>query len=138
MWLSSQLINWIRLAPNFRRHSPRRRQRPNYGPPVEALECRTLLTAYAAATAAQLVADINAATTSGGTNTITLTAPGTSPYVFSTVNNTTDGATSHDAAGHQEGGQPDHCHRGRQSRLWGYSGRLAAGPAVRCRQRRLA
>ena len=88
MWLSSQLRNWRRLALSGRRSSPRRR-RPDYGPPVEALECRTLLTAYAAATAAQLVADINAANKSGGTNTITLTAPTTSPYILT---NTPDGA----------------------------------------------
>src|SRR6516165_802715 len=92
MRFSSWLKNWRRLAPSFRRHSPRRR-RPDYGPPVEALECRTLLTAYAAATAAQLVADINAANKSGGTNTITLTAPTTSPYVLSAVNNSTNGPT---------------------------------------------
>jgi hypothetical protein len=88
MWFSSQLRNWRRLALGFRRHSPRRR-RPDYGPPIEALECRTLLTAYAAATAAQLVADINAANKSGGTNTITLTAPTTSPYILA---NSADGA----------------------------------------------
>jgi hypothetical protein len=93
MWFSSQFKNWRCLAPGFRSHSPRRR-RPDYGPPVEALECRTLLTAYAAATAADLIADINAANKSGGTNTITLTAPTTFPYVLSAVNNTTDGPTA--------------------------------------------
>jgi hypothetical protein len=93
MRFSAWFKNCRRFAPTFRRHSPRRR-RPNYGPPIEALECRTLLTAYAAATAAQLVADIKAANTSGGTNTITLTAPATSPYVLSAVNNTTDGPTA--------------------------------------------
>ena len=93
MWLSSQLRNWRCLVLNGRRSSPRRR-RPDYGPPVEALECRTLLTAYAAATAAQLIADINAGNTNGGTNTITLTAPTTSPYVLSAVNNFTDGPTA--------------------------------------------
>src|SRR6516165_2672706 len=91
MWLSSQLRNWRRLALSGRRSSPRRR-RPDYGPPVEALECRTLLTAYAAATAAQLVADINAANKAGGTKTITLTASTTSPYILTGVNNTADGA----------------------------------------------
>jgi hypothetical protein len=90
MWLSSHLKNWRRLASDSRRRRPRR-GRPDYGPPVEALECRTLLTAYAAATAAQLVADINAANTNGGTNTITLTAPMTSPYILTGVNNTADG-----------------------------------------------
>jgi hypothetical protein len=82
------LKNWRRLASDSRRRRPRR-GRPDYGPPVEALECRTLLTAYAAATAAQLVADINAANKSGGTNTITLTAPTTSPYILT---NSVDGA----------------------------------------------
>jgi len=82
------LKNWRRLALSGRRHSPRRR-RPDYGPPVEALECRTLLTAYAAATVAQLVADINAANKSGGSNTITLTAPTTSPCILT---NSADGA----------------------------------------------
>src|SRR5262245_2395816 len=91
MWFSSQLKTWRRLALGGRRHAVRRR-RPDYGPPVEALECRTLLTAYAAATAAQLVADINAANKSGGTNTIALTAPTTSPYILTGVNNTADGA----------------------------------------------
>lgn len=81
MLLSCWLKTWRRLAPTFRRHSPRR-GRPNYGPPLEALECRVLLTAYNAATAAQLVADINAANQSGGANTITLTAPVTSPYIL--------------------------------------------------------
>src|SRR6516165_9677338 len=91
MRFSSWLKNWRRLAPSFRRHSPRRR-RPDYGPPVEALECRALLTAYTAATAAQLIADINAANKSGGTNTITLTASTTSPYDLARVSNTV-GAT---------------------------------------------
>lgn len=52
-----------------------------------------MLSAYTAATAADLIADIYAANTRGGTNTITLTAPTTSPYVLTAVNNTTDGAT---------------------------------------------
>ena len=93
MSFTSWLKNWRRLASSSRRHSPLRR-RPDYAPPVEALECRTLLTAYAAATAAQLVADISAANKSGGANTITLTAPTTSPYVLSAVINSTDGPTA--------------------------------------------
>jgi hypothetical protein len=51
-----------------------------------------LLTAYTAATAAQLIADINAADKSGGASTITLTAPSASPYVLSAVNNNANGA----------------------------------------------
>jgi hypothetical protein len=40
-----------------------------------------------------LIADINAANASGGTNTITLTAPTSNPYVLTAVDNTNDGAT---------------------------------------------
>lgn len=93
MWLSSQMRNWRHRVSSFRRHSPRRK-RPNYGPPIEALECRVLLTAYSAATAADLIADINAANKAGGANTITLTAPTTSPFIMSAVNNTTNGPTA--------------------------------------------
>ena len=48
---------------------------------------------YTAASVSALIADINAANTAGGANTITLTAPTTSPYVLTAVNNSTDGAT---------------------------------------------
>ena len=48
---------------------------------------------YSAATASDLIADINAANTAGGANTIVLTAPTSSSYVLTAVNNTTDGAT---------------------------------------------
>ena len=61
---------------------------------LEQLEDRTLLSSYSAATVSDLIADINAANAAGGTNTITLTAPTTSPYVLTTVNNTTNGATA--------------------------------------------
>jgi hypothetical protein len=47
---------------------------------------------YTAATVSDLIADINAANAAGGTNTITLTAPTTSPYVLNAVDNTTDGS----------------------------------------------
>jgi hypothetical protein len=42
-------------------------------------------------TVSDLIADINAANQAGGSNTITLTAPTTSPYILTTVNNTTNG-----------------------------------------------
>jgi hypothetical protein len=71
------------------RSSPPRRARLC----VRQLEDRTLPSSYTAATAAALIADINAANAAGGTNTITLTAPTTSPYVLSQANNTTDGPT---------------------------------------------
>jgi len=48
---------------------------------------------YYAASASDLIADINAANRAGGANTIVLTAPTTSPYVLTAVNNTTDGVT---------------------------------------------
>jgi hypothetical protein len=52
-----------------------------------------LLSTYYAATASGLIADISAANKAGGSNTIVLTAPTTSPYVLTAVNNTTDGPT---------------------------------------------
>jgi hypothetical protein len=62
-------------------------------PRLEALEDRTLLTAYTAATVADLVRDIGLANQAGGTNTITLSAAPSSPYTLTAVDNTTDGAT---------------------------------------------
>jgi hypothetical protein len=57
------------------------------------LEGRALPSTWYAATGSDLIADIKAANTAGGANTIVLTAPTTSPYVLTAVNNTTDGAT---------------------------------------------
>ena len=75
-----------------RRHrgpcAPRRRFRPG----VDLMEDRLVPTNYSAATVSALIADINAANTAGGANTITLTAPTTSPYGLTAVNNTTNGA----------------------------------------------
>jgi hypothetical protein len=59
---------------------------------LEPLEGRALLTSFTAAGVSDLIADINAANTAGGANTITLTAPTTSPYVL-TAAYTTGGAT---------------------------------------------
>jgi hypothetical protein len=58
---------------------------------LEHLEDRALLASYTAPTVSVLIADINAANTAGGTNTISLTAPTTSPYLFTAVNNGTNG-----------------------------------------------
>ena len=55
---------------------------------LEQLEGRALLASYSAASVSALIADITAANTAGGANTITLTAPTTSPYVLTAVNNT--------------------------------------------------
>jgi hypothetical protein len=52
-----------------------------------------MLSSYSAATASDLINDINAANAAGGANTITLTAPTTSPYILTAVNNTSDGPT---------------------------------------------
>ncbi len=61
---------------------------------LEQLEDRALPSNYFAASVLDLSADINAANTVGATtNTITLTAATTTPYVLSVVDNTTDGAT---------------------------------------------
>jgi hypothetical protein len=55
------------------------------------MEDRLMPTNYSTANVSALIADINAANTAGGANTISLTAPTTSPYLFSAVNNGTDG-----------------------------------------------
>jgi len=54
---------------------------------LERFEDRSLPSSYSAATVSDLIADINAANKAGGANTITLTAPTTSPYVLTAVNN---------------------------------------------------
>jgi hypothetical protein len=60
---------------------------------LEQLEDRTLPSNFTAATVSELIADINAANHAGGSNTITLTAPFTSPYVLTAADNSTDGPT---------------------------------------------
>jgi hypothetical protein len=60
---------------------------------LEQLEDRMLPSSYTAATVSDLIADINDANRHGGTNDITLTAPTTSPYVLTDVDNKTDGPT---------------------------------------------
>jgi len=58
---------------------------------LEHLEDRALPSSYTANTAADLISDINAANAAGGSNTITLTAASSAPYVLTVVNNTTTG-----------------------------------------------
>src|SRR5262245_20696791 len=79
---------FARKSPTLARHRPAHCRLS-----LEALEDRTLLNSYLAATTADLINDINLANQAGGTNTITLTAPPSSPYTLTTFDNTIDGAT---------------------------------------------
>jgi len=56
---------------------------------LEHLEGRALLASYTAGSVSALIADINLSNTAGGSNTISLTAPTTSPYILTAVNNST-------------------------------------------------
>jgi hypothetical protein len=60
---------------------------------VEPLEDRTLPATFYAATVSDLIADIQSANTGGGSNSIILTAPATSPYALTAADNSTDGPT---------------------------------------------
>ena len=78
-----------------RRQRPAAKRRPGRRLRLEALEGRTLMSGLSltAVTVSDLIADISAANTAGGANTITLAAKTTSPYVLTAVNNSTNGAT---------------------------------------------
>ena len=60
---------------------------------VESLEDRMVPASFFAGNANALITAINQANILGGANTITLTAPTTSPYALTAVNNTLHGAT---------------------------------------------
>lgn len=79
------------IGSGLRKSKAGSRMPPRFRPQLEALENRTLPSTYYAATASDLVADINAANTVGGANTIVLTAPSSSPYVLTAGNNLTNG-----------------------------------------------
>src|SRR5579864_3994309 len=99
-----RVFSWLR---NGRQADPGERRRPHKSvrPPVtlrprlELLEDRAMPSSYTAASTSALIADINAANKAGGTNTITLTAPTTSPYVLTVVNNTSKGTNGVGANG---------------------------------------
>jgi hypothetical protein len=85
--------SWIRKVFARPATRPLSKARAQFRPRLEALEDRTLLNNYFAATAADLIADIGLANQAGGSNTITLSAAPSSPYTLTAVDNTTDGAT---------------------------------------------
>src|SRR5262249_39041623 len=96
MWLNEWRPCWLDRSwrrrvsrPQPPRQPPRRGVRLR----VEQLEDRTLPSSYTAASVSELIADLTKANKAGGANTITLTAPTTSPYVWTAVNNPRDGAT---------------------------------------------
>jgi hypothetical protein len=84
---------WFRRLFVRKPSAPARRRPARCRLSLEALEDRTLLNSYMAATAADLINDINLANQAGGTNTITLSAAPSSPYTLTAVDNTTDGTT---------------------------------------------
>jgi hypothetical protein len=84
--------SWLRRLFATKPSAPARRP-ARWRPTLEALEDRTLLNAYTAATVADLINDINLANAAGGTNTITLSAAPSSPYTLTAVDNSSDGAT---------------------------------------------
>jgi hypothetical protein len=93
MWFNE----WYRQLQGQSATGPRTRRTPSTRATVrlrlQELEDRTLLSSYSAATVSDLITAINAANSAGGTNTITLTAATSSPYVLTAVNNSTDGPT---------------------------------------------
>jgi hypothetical protein len=99
-------FSWLRnrASGHAPRGGPQRRcATPLFRPRVEALEDRTLLASYSAANVSELIADINAANKAGGASTITLTAPATSPYILTAVNNTANGANGLPVIGSSKG-----------------------------------
>jgi hypothetical protein len=93
MWFRSLLASWKSSPSRCLRPQPRRTPRGTRLI-LEHLECRSLPSTYSAANVTELIADINAANTAGGTNTITLTGPASSPYVLTAANNGTDGGNA--------------------------------------------
>jgi hypothetical protein len=82
---------WLGLPAAAPRKIPPRRRTTRRRPLLEVLEDRTLPSSYTAGTVADLIADIKATNTGGGSNTITLVAGTT--FTLTVVDNTTDGPT---------------------------------------------
>ena len=92
-----QLFSWLTKRMTGRRQNrraPACRPAPRFRPHLEALEDRTVPSTFYAATASDLIQDIQAANQQGGANTIVLTAPASSPYAMTAANNSTDGPTA--------------------------------------------
>jgi hypothetical protein len=91
MRLYDRFWNWLTQprTPARLRARPPRRHHVQLG--LLQLEDRALMSSNTAGTVADLIADINAANTGGGSNTITLVAGTT--FTLTAVDNTTDGAT---------------------------------------------
>jgi hypothetical protein len=83
MWLHSLLASWKTGLSRSRRTRPAHQGTRLV---LEQLEDRLVPTNYSAANVSALIADIQAANTAGGANTITLTAPTTSPYALTATN----------------------------------------------------
>jgi hypothetical protein len=90
MWFHPSIWQWKSERSPSRGRPSRPARRCTRPIPVQ-LEDRRLPANFSAATVSALIADINAANTAGGSNTIILTAPTTSPYLFTAVNNGTNG-----------------------------------------------
>jgi hypothetical protein len=93
MWFSELYRRYLAPSRGGRRRRAAASPRCSLRPRLEQLEGRLLPSTYYAAGASDLIADIKAANKAGGINTIVLSAPTTSPYVLTAVDNTTDGAT---------------------------------------------
>jgi len=85
-WLSST-FSGSHARRGQRRDSASRRKKARLL--LEHLEERALLSSYTAPTVSDLITDINLSNKAGGSNTITLTAPTTSPYGLTAINNYT-------------------------------------------------
>jgi hypothetical protein len=91
MWVKKLWGRYPRGPAKPRRQPTRRR---NTYLAVVDLENKTVPSSFTAASVSGLIADINAANKLGGSNTIALSAPATSPYVLTgAYGNNNDGAT---------------------------------------------
>src|SRR6516225_6612853 len=91
MWLKRLWQRWGNRPAASRRSRPATPRRRGVRLRVKQFEDRTVPSSFTAGTVAELIADMKAANTAGGSNTITLVAGTT--FTLTAVDNTTDGAT---------------------------------------------